>query len=111
VTRLGCTVTRSIVVQESENVNIESVVLNDLSTIFNTIEVNVQGSSFGDYVFALHSANGPFQESNTFYDVPVGIDELYIKDLLACGFFGPTQVNVLGLPKYFTPNGDGFNDT
>ena len=111
VTRLGCTVTRSIVVEESENANIESVVVNDLVTIFNTIEVNVQGSSLGDYVFSLHSANGPFQESNTFYDVPAGIYELYIKDLLACGVFGPIQVNVLGLPKYFTPNGDGFNDT
>ena len=111
ITKIGCSITRTIIVQESANPNIGSIVVNDLATAFNTVTVNVQSQSLGDYIFALDSATGPFQESNVFYDVAPGIHELYIKDLLACGIFGPVQVNVLGLPKYFTPNGDGFNDT
>lgn len=111
ITKLGCTITRTITVQESANANIESVVVNDLVIALNTVTVNIQSQSLGDYIFALDSATGPFQDANIFYDVAPGIHELYIKDLLACGIFGPIQVNVLGLPKYFTPNGDGFNDT
>jgi len=111
VMRLGCTITRMITVQQSANANIESVVVDDFITDYNTVAVNVHGSSPGDYVFSLNQPTGPFQASNFFMDVAPGIHELYIKDLLACGVFGPIQVNVLGIPKYFTPNGDGFNDT
>lgn len=111
VTHLGCTITRTIAVSSSANANIESIVVSDLITDYNTVTVNVLGSSPGDYVFALGQITGPFQQSNVFLDVAPGIHDLYIKDLLACGIFGPIQVNVLGAPKYFTPNGDGFNDT
>jgi gliding motility-associated-like protein len=111
ITRLGCTVTRTITVAGSENAHIESITVNDFITDYNTVIVNVSGTSPGDYVFALDNPAGPFAASTIFVDVAPGIHELYIKDLLACGTFGPIQVNVLGIPKYFTPNGDGFNDT
>ena len=109
VTRLGCTVTRTVTVSSSEHANIESIVVNDLVTDYNTVTVNVQG--LGDYVFSIDNPTGPFQQSNFFTDVAPGIHDLYVKDLLACGTWGPIQVNVLGAPKYFTPNNDGFNDT
>ena len=38
------------------------------------------------------------------------IGKNFIKDLNGCGFLGPISIPVLGLPKYFTPNGDGLND-
>ncbi|SCX79852.1 T9SS type B sorting domain-containing protein [Flavobacterium caeni] len=111
VTRLGCTVTRTVTVLESAPAYIESVIIDDLDTDYPMVTVNISTVSLGDYVFALDTPQGPFQSSPVFANVDPGIHDLYIKDLLACGVLGPIQVNVLGVPHYFTPNGDGFNDT
>ncbi len=70
--------------------------------------VNVSG--IGEYVYSIDTENY-FQESNQFENILSGIHDIYIKDLNDCGTVGPIQVNVLGLPNYFSPNGDGFNDT
>ena len=34
---------------------------------------------------------------------------VYVKDLNKCGTRSE-EVSVLGIPKFFTPNGDGYND-
>ena len=70
--------------------------------------VNVTG--MGDYEFAIDDVNGPYQESNFFNNVPIGFHELYVRDQNGCGSIGPILIPVLGIPKYFTPNGDGFHD-
>jgi gliding motility-associated-like protein len=50
-----------------------------------------------------------FSDSNLFNDVTPGIyDVMVIKD--DCHFVEQT-ILVGGYPKYFTPNGDGINDT
>ena len=36
---------------------------------------------------------------------------MYVKDLNGCGTIGPIEIYVLGIPKFFTPDFDGFNDT
>ena len=108
VTAQGCTITRTITVLNSNNAIIESVVVDDLTADVNTIQVNLSAGSIGDYVFSLD--NGPFQESGFFGNVEAGIHDLFIKDLKACGVLGPIQVDVLGAPRFFTPNGDGLND-
>lgn len=111
VTQQGCTITRTVTVLESAPAYIESVTIDDLGNDYPRVTIHISSASPGDYVFALDSELGPFQSSNVFANVDPGIHHLYIKDLLACGVLGPLQVNVLGVPKYFTPNGDGFNDT
>jgi len=108
ITAQGCTITRTITVLNSNNAIIESVVVDDLTADINTIQVNLSAGSIGDYVFSLD--NGPFQESGFFGNVDAGIHDLFIKDLKACGLLGPIQVDVLGAPRFFTPNGDGLND-
>jgi gliding motility-associated-like protein len=35
---------------------------------------------------------------------------VYIKDITGCGIVGPVTIPILGIPAYFTPNGDGFHD-
>jgi gliding motility-associated-like protein len=35
---------------------------------------------------------------------------LFVRDQNGCGIVGPIPVAVLGIPHYFTPNGDGFHD-
>jgi gliding motility-associated-like protein len=103
----NCTKTRDITVLGSEIASIQGIDVVDLSDI-NSIMVNVTG--MGDYEFAIDDVNGPYQESNFFNNVPIGFHELYVRDQNGCGSIGPILIPVLGIPKYFTPNGDGFHD-
>ncbi|MBS1533547.1 MAG: T9SS type B sorting domain-containing protein, partial [Bacteroidetes bacterium] len=53
---------------------------------------------------------GPFQNSNTFYNVSSGLHTIRVKDELGCtDLLG--QVWILNYPKFFTPNNDSYNDT
>ncbi len=73
-----------------------------------TIEVEII-SGYGDYEYQLD--NGPFQSSNIFYNVSSGEHSITIRDTLNnCGNTILTTT-VINYPKFFTPNGDGFNDT
>lgn len=100
----GCTTIRTITVTSSNIATIESIEIIDL-TDNNTITILVSG--LGDYVYSLD--NETFQESNTFYNLNAGIYTVYVKDLNQCGTKSK-EVSVLGIPKFFTPNGDGYND-
>ncbi|MNY29794.1 hypothetical protein D3C86_1638570 [compost metagenome] len=53
---------------------------------------------------------GVYQEDSIFNNVSAGIHTVFIKDLNGCGIV-PKEVAVLGIPNYFTPNQDGYNDT
>jgi gliding motility-associated-like protein len=103
----GCTKTREITVIGSEAATILSIDVVDLADS-NTITVNVTG--LGDYEFALDDVNGPYRDSNFFENVPMGLHDIYVRDKNGCGSLGPITVAVLGIPHYFTPNGDGYND-
>lgn len=100
----GCTTTRTITVTSSNVATIESIEVVDLSDN-NTITILVSG--LGDYVYSLD--NETFQESNTFSNLDSGIYTVYVKDLNRCGTKSK-DVSVLGIPRFFTPNGDGYND-
>jgi gliding motility-associated-like protein len=50
-----------------------------------------------------------FQDSNTFYGLENGEYTVFIRDKNGCGI-SSEDVYLLMYPKYFTPNGDGFND-
>jgi len=70
------------------------------------IEVGVEG--LGDYEYSMD--NGPWQLDNTFTDVSAGFHEIRVRDLNGCGISSAT-VLVIDYPRFFTPNGDGYNDT
>ena len=106
---LGCPKTRTIQVNSSVIATIDHINIIDLADV-NSVEVLVTGSSNGNYVYSIEEAYGPYQTSNFFENVPMGIHTVYIKDLNGCGIAEQT-ISVLGVPTYFTPNGDGYNDT
>jgi len=103
----NCTKTRTITVVASNAATILTPTIIDL-TDDNTVTINVTGD--GNYVYSIDSEEGPYQESNVFYDVKAGVYTVWVKDLNGCGI-EDANFNVLGAPKFFTPNGDGFNDT
>ena len=71
----------------------------------NSILVNVSGS--GDYEYSIDGED--YQISNVFYNVASGIYTVYIKDNNGCGI-AEEAISLLGIPNYFTPNNDGYND-
>jgi gliding motility-associated-like protein len=102
----GCSRTRTITVNASDKATVHVEIV-DLSSE-NSITVLATGA--GDYVFSLDYENGDFQNSNIFTNVPAGIHTVFVKDLNGCGIV-PQEVAILGIPNYFTPNHDGYNDT
>lgn len=104
----GCTNRRLIRVLPSSTAIVETIEIIDVSEN-NTITVLVSGD--GDYVYALDNENGAYQESNTFENITPGIHTVYVKDIKAYCGISSTAVSILGFPKFFTPNGDGNNDT
>jgi gliding motility-associated-like protein len=73
-----------------------------------TITVAITNGS-GTYQYQLD--DGPFQNSNVFHNVLSGDHIVTILDIYGnCGTF-KLPVFILKYPKFFTPNGDGINDT
>ena len=103
----GCSRIRDIKVTASDIAHIQSIDIVDMTDI-NTVTVNVTGQ--GDYEYSLDEPSGYFQDSNFFDNVPAGIHDVYINDKNGCRPVTKATIAVVGLPKFFTPNGDGFND-
>ncbi|WP_396186782.1 T9SS type B sorting domain-containing protein [Flavobacterium sp.] len=73
---------------------------NQIVTVTNPVGVN--------YVYQIDS--GPFQTSPSFENVPSGLHSITVNDVNGCSALTDTNVLVIGSPKFFTPNGDGYND-
>lgn len=71
----------------------------------NNIAIIVNG--IGDYEYSLDDIN--YQDENLFNNLKPGIYTVYVNDKNGCGKI-ETEVDVLGYPKFFTPNNDNIND-
>ena len=103
----GCSKVRTITILPSNIATFTNIEVIDASEN-NSINVFVTGE--GDYLYAIDNVNGPYQDSNTFEDVHPGFHTVYVRDKNDCGIVDKL-VSVIGFPKFFTPNQDGFNDT
>lgn len=102
---LGCTNSRTIMVNASNEATVTNINIEEVSNN-NSITVLVSGE--GDYEYALN--NNIYQDSNTFSFLTPGFYTVYIRDKNGCGIVSEDTA-ILGFPKFFTPNGDGDNDT
>uniref|UniRef100_UPI00404A74B5 T9SS type B sorting domain-containing protein n=1 Tax=Flavobacterium sp. TaxID=239 RepID=UPI00404A74B5 len=103
----GCVNSRFITIIYSEVAQIDSITVVDLAAN-NSISIAVSG--VGEYLFSLNNIEGPYQSEPYFENLLPGIYEVFIKDVLNdCGIVSQT-VAVIGIPKFITPNDDGFND-
>ncbi|SDH38151.1 T9SS type B sorting domain-containing protein [Myroides phaeus] len=101
---------KDILVVEVENT--------DSTGMINSLDVNEQGQAAvviglasgttSGYEFRIDT--GAFQPSSHFYNVPIGEHTAWVRDI-ASGCSAFTTFSVFGYPKFFTPNGDGYNDT
>ncbi len=101
----SCSATQEIKVDGSSEATIESIDTEDWSHDNNMITVNVSGQ--GAYSFSIDGNH--YQSSNVFEGLQPGVYQVYVKDDHGCGIV-KRDVFLLNYPKFFTPNGDGYND-
>jgi len=107
-----CETTKSIQVSaisptELLNFNSDNLQKTDNSSN-NTITVLTNNLPNSNYQFALDSDE--FQTNNIFENVSSGIHTVKIIDKENC-LEASAKVSLIGIPNFFTPNNDGFNDT
>lgn len=103
---ITCDVTESFIVNNSNIANITQIITKDWTDNQNMITVEVTGD--GDYEYSLDGIN--YQDDNYFIGLDSGQYMVYVRDKKGCGI-RIEDVFLLMYPKFFTPNGDGINDT
>lgn len=106
-TTLATTITDDILITFYGIPVLDEVIILDYLVDSNNIEVVVNGN--GDYEYAING--GEFQDDPVFEDVPPGENTVIINDKNGCGASLPIPFLVVGYPKFFTPNFDGYHDT
>ncbi len=107
----GCESTpKTITVKESEkaSLTLAGITVED-SNRNNSIRVDVSMLGKGDYEYVLNDIDGAYQDEPYLRNVAPGIHVLYVRDKNLCGI-SQIELYVLGFPKFFTPNNDGYND-
>ena len=104
---LNCSKTKTFTIEASGIATIEAIIINDFQES-NSATIQISTSSLGNYEYSLDGSN--YQDSNTFTNLTAGEYTVYVQDKKGCGIIYETFY-VLDYPKYFTPNGDGYNDT
>ena len=97
----GCSTTKNFEVNQVDIAEIESV-NSDLRNII------VTPANEGNFEYSLDGNS--YQTSNIFTAVPGGIYTIYMRDLSACNTVTREFPHIV-IPKFITPNGDGYNDT
>lgn len=100
---ITCSSTKNFSVVNSNLATISEIITTDWD--YNSILVQLAPSSLGNYQYSLDGFT--YQNSNYFGNLNAGAYTVYVKDI--CGIT-KQDVYLLTYPKFFTPNGDSFND-
>jgi gliding motility-associated-like protein len=99
----GCTNTKTYTVINSELANITSIEVNDFEENLTAL-ISISGN--GNYTYSIDGIN--FQNTPLFNLPEPGEYRIYVKEE-NCGTVSDTFFAIT-YPKFFTPNGDSFND-
>ncbi|MBF0694673.1 MAG: T9SS type B sorting domain-containing protein [Flavobacterium sp.] len=91
------------VMSNAAGINVE---VKDWTQHDNSITIIPSGS--GNYVYSIDGFN--YQNHNVFSNLAPGSYTVFVQDTYGCGITSK-NVFVLSYPAFFTPNGDGANDT
>jgi len=91
-----------------------------------SVSVEIEGSDFtGGYVVTAQATAGPgeettyeyrldegqWQENPVFRNLDPGYHTISARDVNGCGITTSEEFFLVGYPRFFTPNSDGYNDT
>ncbi len=102
----GCTNSKSFKVDASDVAKIQGIDIKDFSEPGNNAII-VYATGIGNYEYSIDGTN--YQDSNMFLGLRAGEYIVYVADKNACGIVTQPVV-ILNNPRFFTPNGDGYND-
>jgi gliding motility-associated-like protein len=102
----GCDKTKLFKAILSEPATITDAVVKEFAGIDNSILIQYLGA--GNYEFSLDGM--VYQDEPLFTRVNPGVYNAVAKDKNGCGVSNTFIVYVLDYPRFFTPNGDGYND-
>ena len=100
----GCTKVKTFTVIGSEIATIDDIIVNDFNGD-NSVEIIVSGS--GNYEYSLNGIQ--YQDSAVFNNLNGLVYTVYVRDKNGCGEVS-REFYLIQIPKFFTPNGDGYND-
>ena len=103
---LICENNKEILVSISEPPAINSITTVDWTE--NQNEITINSNNIGFHSYSIDGIN--YQSENTFTNLLPGIYNVYVQDTIGCGTVNEV-LWLLHYPKFFTPNGDGYNDT
>lgn len=109
-TNTGCRFTDSVNVTTSSAPASLIVILTTpaFSSGLATIEAIATGG-FGIYEYSLNAID--WQSSPIFSGLENGSYTIYARDIQGCDLLISEEIQTITYPNYFTPNGDGYNDT
>ena len=103
----GCSAVKKFTVNRSEIATITGATIDDFAGKENSVLLQYTGNG-GNFEFSLDGSS--FQDSPLFTGIAPGKYFGYVNDKNGCGLSEPFIVYVLDYPRFFTPNGDGYND-
>ncbi|HSD08817.1 T9SS type B sorting domain-containing protein [Flavobacterium sp.] len=98
----NCTSNKTITVNENNEPEIKKIIVDETTV---TIEL-VQNESYFEY--SIDGSN--YQSSNVFINAPSGLQTAYVREVNLCSSDQKTFIVII-VPKFFTPNNDGYNDS
>ena len=102
----GCEKTKKFNVILSEPATITGAVIKELSGNDNSVLIEYTG--IGNYEFSLDGKT--FQDKPLFTNTNSGTYNAVARDKNNCGISNSFLIYVIDYPRFFTPNGDGYND-
>jgi gliding motility-associated-like protein len=103
---ISCSSTKNFTVKKSNKATINNIETKDWTDNDNVITVFATGN--GEYEYSIDGFN--YQTSNQFTGLNSGKYTVLVRDKNGCGT-ATNEVYLLMFPRFFTPNGDGYNDT
>ncbi|MDN3676803.1 choice-of-anchor L domain-containing protein [Flavobacterium paronense] len=100
----GCNKIKTFTVIGSEIATISNIIISDL---IDNSSVEIVPSGNGNYDYSLDGVR--YQDSPIFEHLSGIVYTAFVRDKNGCGI-AEQEFNLLQIPKYFTPNNDGFND-